>query len=192
MFERLYEGLLFFGQFIRHPKRLGVPVPSCPEVGETVRRELVAHGPRRVVELGAGLGSMTEGILKAVPSEERVLCVEQSAAFCRRLRKRFPDRVEVVHGNALDVGELIAGTPWASPDAVVCSVPLFGDFGRELCRTVAELLPPDSLYLQLSNMRAPVAAYFDIRQTYLFMENIPPEQLHSAVKKNGNGRDGGA
>ncbi len=188
--ERLYERLLFLTQFLRQPKRLGVPVAMCREAGDRVREELVAREPRTVIELGAGLGALTEGILEALPAGERLLCVEQNKTFCRRLRKRYTDRVRVVQGDALDVRNIAADTRWERPDAVVSSVPLFGQFGRDLCRTVAEFLPEDSLYLQVTNMRDRVAQHFDIRQSYLFMENLPPEQLHAAVKKNGNGHDG--
>src|SRR2546421_4058533 len=53
-----------------------------------------------VVEIGPGLGALTEFILE---SGARVLAIEKDQRLVEFLRKRFADsRLEVVHGDALD------------------------------------------------------------------------------------------
>jgi 16S rRNA (adenine1518-N6/adenine1519-N6)-dimethyltransferase len=53
-----------------------------------------------VVEIGPGLGALTEFILE---SGARVLAIEKDQRLVEFLRKRFaPSRLEVVHGDALD------------------------------------------------------------------------------------------
>lgn len=53
-----------------------------------------------VVEIGPGLGALTELILAAGP---RVLAIEKDQRLANFLRKRFPsDRCEVLHADALD------------------------------------------------------------------------------------------
>lgn len=183
-FSRLWDGALFFAHFLADPRGLASPVPSSQRIGEVIASELTAWDAQRVVELGAGTGSLTGGVLQALPPDERLLCVEKKPAFCRRLKARFGGRVEVVQDDALRLSEIVAHTCWERPDAVVCSVPLLNRFGKSLCRAIAEALPRGALYLQVANYRAPVEAYFDIRKTYVFLANIPPEHLHCAVTKN--------
>jgi phosphatidylethanolamine/phosphatidyl-N-methylethanolamine N-methyltransferase len=183
VFSRLSDCLLFLGQFIRHPKRVGVPTQSPRSIAETVREELRARGARRVIELGAGLGMLTSGILEAIPPQEKLLCLEREPAFCRRLASRFDGRVKLVNVNALELPGIMAGTQWHQPDAIVCSVPLVGDFAAELCGMIAQVLPPEGLYLQVSNMKAPIEEFFDVQQSWLYLDSVPPEQLHRAVHK---------
>jgi SAM-dependent methyltransferase len=54
-----------------------------------------------VLEVGAGVGQMTEHLLR-LPGVERALAVEPDRAFCARHRARFPDH-EVLEGTAADV-----------------------------------------------------------------------------------------
>lgn len=53
-----------------------------------------------VIEIGPGLGALTELILD---SGARVLAIEKDQRLAEFLRKRFPDtRLEIIHGDALD------------------------------------------------------------------------------------------
>jgi phosphatidylethanolamine/phosphatidyl-N-methylethanolamine N-methyltransferase len=180
---RLGDSVLFMVEFFKHPRRIGVPTQSPRSIAETVRQELKAHGARRVVELGAGLGVLTSGILQAIPPDAKLLCLEREPAFCRRLAKRFNGRVQLLNADALDLPRILAGTQWEHPDAIVCSVPLVGDFAMQLTGMIAEVLPPDGLYLQVANLRGAVEAFFEVQKTYLYLDSVPPEHLHRAVHK---------
>lgn len=180
---RLGDSVLFLIEFCKHPRRIGVPTQSPRSIAETVRRELEAHGARRVVELGAGLGMLTSGILQALPPDAKLLCLEREPAFCRRLAKRFNGRVQLVNADALDLPRILAGTQWEDPDAIVCSVPLLGDFAMQLTGMIAEVLPPDGLYLQVANLRGAVEAFFEVEKTYIYLDSVPLEHLHRAVHK---------
>jgi phosphatidylethanolamine/phosphatidyl-N-methylethanolamine N-methyltransferase len=182
--HRIHEGLAFFMRFARDPRRVGVPVPSSSRVASRVCRELQAYGASRVVELGAGTGSITRGVLAALPPGERPLCIEREPSFCRVLRDRYSDRAEILEGDAVDLPAMIAGSRWENPDAIVCSVPLVGEQAMEVCRTICQVLPADSLYLQLTNFAGPVKTFFDVQKTWLFLAHIPPEHLHRAFHKN--------
>jgi len=180
---RLHDTLLFFAQSVRHPLRLGVPLPSCERAAHTVSRELASRPAERVVELGAGTGSLTRGILRALRPGNMLLCVEKEKRFCELLASRFNGRVKVVHGDAWELNSIIRGTPWEKPDVIVCSVPLTGRAARRLCEQIAEALPNDGLYLQLTNWPAAMKPFFKIERTYFFLTNVPPERLHCAIPK---------
>ncbi len=178
--ERLRDGALFCAHFLTDPFGLSTPLSSSPRIAATIARELVAHNAHRVVELGAGVGALTEGILEALGPEDTPLCVELKPAFCRRLEERFDGRAHVVAGDATQLPVLVAGTPWERPHAVVCSVPLITSTARDICRTIRDVLPSDGLYLQLAVRRGPVSEFFRVEKTYFFPLNLPPERLHRA------------
>lgn len=181
--DRFRENLLFFLHFTRHPVKMGVPLPCSRDIAETVRTELVAKGARRVIELGAGMGSLTWGILKALDHDIKLLCIESQPAFCRRLKRRFGERVEVVEADALHIQSIVRNTAWDKPDAIVSSIPLANRFAMLLCKEIAEVLFPDGLYLQVANFYTAVEAHFNIDKTHYFLKNVPPERLHRAFPK---------
>ncbi len=185
IFSHLYDNLLFFVHFVKHPVRVAAPLPSRG-VKDVIRKELVSAGVHRVVELGPGLGSLTAGILEALGPDEKPLCIEMDSMFCRRLRTRFGDRIEIVQGDALHAPQIVKGTAWEKPDAIVSSVPLINRSAHPLCETIADMLSPHGLYLQVANFYSAVENYFDIKKTYHIMANFPPERLHIAFPKNGN------
>lgn len=186
IFSHICDNLLFFMHFVKHPVRVAAPLPSTRGATDLVRKELVSAGVRRVVELGPGLGSLTAGILEALGPDEKPLCIEMDPLFCRRLRRRFGDRIEIVQGNALEAPQIVKGTVWEKPDAIVSSVPLINRSAHPLCETIADMLSPHGLYLQVANFYGAVENYFDIKKTYHIMANFPPEHLHIAFPKNGN------
>lgn len=174
----------FLLRFARHPIRIGAPCQCSKKIADTVRRELVQRDAKTVIELGAGMGSLTDGIVSALKGHRRPLCVESQASFCEILFRKFGNRIELAQGDALGVREIVKGTIWEKPDAVVSSIPLANRDALPLCRTIAEILKPAGLYLQVANCYSAVRAYFNIEKTHFFLYNIPPERLHRAFPKN--------
>jgi len=183
LFSRLWDKLVFFGHFFKNPMALSTPMECSQRIANFVRDELRDHNARRVVELGSGVGSITRGVLDAVPPEEKVLCVEQEPMFCTRLRKRFADRIELVERDALELGDIIEGSRYEDPDALVCSVPLNTQRTAQLCGIIAEHISPKCLYLQISFTKSPLKPYFDLVRTHNDLFNIPPERVHVAFRK---------
>ena len=60
-----------------------------------------------ILEIGAGIGQMTEGLVR-LPGVKRALAVEPEAHFCVRHKSLFPNH-EVLQGTAVDVP---AGSAW--------------------------------------------------------------------------------
>ena len=105
---------------VRPRKRLGQHFLTDPDV---VRRMVEASGvdaQDRVLEIGPGLGALTEALFQHVG---RLSLVEADATLAERLRKRFAseDRVQVLCADflRLDVRETFSGPP----AKVVASLP---------------------------------------------------------------------
>ncbi len=109
----------FFLNWLQDPLSVGAVAPS----GRFLARLMTAGlGPEaRVVELGAGTGTLTQAILDRGVAPENLCVVEQNPHFAALLERRFP-RCEVVVGDAVDLGEHLrcAGTF----DVVVSGLPL--------------------------------------------------------------------
>jgi len=82
----------------RPTKRLGQNFLLDDSVIERAVR-LAELGPSdTVLEIGPGLGNLTEELLR---TKARVVAVEQDEGFVTFLRKRFGDRVELIHADAV-------------------------------------------------------------------------------------------
>jgi len=183
-FDRIYQKLVFFAQFFKNPIELSTPMTTCKGVHERVKKEVTRHGSETVIELGSGVGFLSEEIFSAMPEEGQLMCVERQESFCERLEERFEgdtDRVHVVHDSALNLREIVRDTEWEEPDAIISTVPLIIDEADELCRVIRDVLPDDGLYLQMANLPGPMRKEFEIGESWFFLTNLPPERLHRAA-----------
>lgn len=80
---------LFIRQFLRRPSEVRAIAPTG---GATAREMARAVTPDMgaVAEIGAGTGTITRAILDRGLPAERLELYELNAAFCARLRQRFP------------------------------------------------------------------------------------------------------
>jgi phospholipid N-methyltransferase len=85
----------FIRSAIKSPRVVGAIMPSSADVGEELTRFIVqAQRERpsralRILEVGAGTGSMTESIISHMRSTDHVDVIEISPEFCEILHKKF-------------------------------------------------------------------------------------------------------
>jgi SAM-dependent methyltransferase len=86
-----------------------------------------------VVEVGAGIGQMTEQLLN-LPDVRRAVAIEPDASFCEKFRIRLPD-VELLHGTVANL------PPNSAFDAILC-INVLEHIGEDLAelRNFAKLL----------------------------------------------------
>ena len=66
-----------------------MPFSVANNYRRAVVREFSPHLRGRVIEVGCGVGQMTE-LLRQLPDIKYLLAVEPEAAFCRKFRELFP------------------------------------------------------------------------------------------------------
>jgi phosphatidylethanolamine/phosphatidyl-N-methylethanolamine N-methyltransferase len=118
--------LPFVRGWLRDPVGVGLPFPSSPWTarrlaGAVLESAIPGAGP--VLELGAGTGSVTQALLALGCPAQRIVAVEQDAELCRSLEQALPG-VHVLHGNALELGELARRAGIASVCAVLSGLPM--------------------------------------------------------------------
>jgi phospholipid N-methyltransferase len=110
----------FFRGWLRNPRTVGAILPSSQSVAK-----LLVTGIRpgaKVIELGAGTGTVTQAILDAGVAPEDLLLLEKDKGFARFLMRRFPG-VHIVNADALALDQF-ASQLSAPPDFVVSGLPL--------------------------------------------------------------------
>ncbi len=137
----------FFRSWIRNPLAMGAFAPSGRSLSRLMATGVAAGA--RVLELGAGTGTVTEAILANGVRARDLYLVERNPQFVRILERRFP-HCHVVPADAL------ALQPQLQPgsfDFVVSGLPLvLFSPEKRLCllRQAFELLGPQGLMHQFT------------------------------------------
>ena len=104
----LHRQRRFLGTLVNEPLSIGALAPSSRRLAGHMAAD-IAPGSR-VIELGAGTGSLTRAILDAGVEPADLLVIEQNEAFSEMLRKRFPG-IGVITGNALGLNRHAGALP---------------------------------------------------------------------------------
>jgi phosphatidylethanolamine/phosphatidyl-N-methylethanolamine N-methyltransferase len=101
------EAGLFLGLWFRKPLAIGAICPSSEHLGDALGRMLDLHRAGVVLELGAGTGSLTRGLLRAGCPPERLVVLEREPPLAALLRRDFPDVAAVIEGEATRLGRYL-------------------------------------------------------------------------------------
>lgn len=105
---RLGSAFQFLEGFLREPLTVGALWPSSAALAQAVTTSC-AFGPAdTVVELGAGTGAFTQGLLTRLDGPGRLLAFDVNAASVRLLRERFP-ACRVIHDSAEHLNRHLQG-----------------------------------------------------------------------------------
>lgn len=116
----------FLREFIRNPRQTGSIAASSGPVVRMMTESLDLSSARRVIELGAGTGALTEGLLRRLDSDATLVAVELNREFADALRDRLTsdsNTVHVANRSAADLPELVREHRLGEVDAVCSSLP---------------------------------------------------------------------
>jgi phosphatidylethanolamine/phosphatidyl-N-methylethanolamine N-methyltransferase len=143
---------VFFALWLQKPLRIAAANPSGARLADAVARCIDLTRPGWVLELGAGTGSLTQGLVRAGCSPERIIALEREPALAAVLRREFPT-MRVIPGDATRIGEYLTGSVERLA-GVVSSLPIkwFPVKAQyDVVRPCLDLLGPDGHFLQLTN-----------------------------------------
>jgi phosphatidylethanolamine/phosphatidyl-N-methylethanolamine N-methyltransferase len=103
---RLGAPLIFMREMMMHPATVGAIWPSSSQLARHMAAMVPPIADGLVVELGAGTGAITQALLKAGISEDRLLVIERSPVFVAVLQRRFPG-VKVIEGDATRLAAIL-------------------------------------------------------------------------------------
>ncbi len=102
------EKLIFFRQFLRHPKMIGSVIPTSRLVVDALLGRVDWEHTRLFVEYGPGLGTFTRPVLERLRPDARLVVIDTNPDFVAHLRRTISDsRLQVVNGSAADVEDIL-------------------------------------------------------------------------------------
>jgi phospholipid N-methyltransferase len=118
----------FLAAALRNPGKVGAVAPTSEGMAELLTRIVPRSGTPVVVELGPGTGAVTGVIDNRLPPGARHVAVEVDPAMAAFLQRTHPG-LEVIEGDAVKLGALLAEHGVEHADAVVSGLPwsLFDD-----------------------------------------------------------------
>jgi phospholipid N-methyltransferase len=146
----------FLKSWFKDPKLIGAVAPSGRALAKLMSKGL---GPgARVIELGAGTGTVTEALLGTGVRPENLYLLERNEAFFEILSRRFP-RCPLVPADALELRERFKDS-LHSFDFVVSGLPLLlfaPEQKAHLFEQIFEVLGPNGAYQQFTyGARCPI------------------------------------
>jgi phospholipid N-methyltransferase len=178
----------FLAAFLRRPGTMGAVVPSSTRLSAVLASIVPTVGAPVVVELGPGTGAVSAVIDERLPRGARHLAVELDEGMVEFLGRTRPG-LEVVHGDARDLGKLLAERGVLHVDAVVCGLPwaLFdGPTQTRLLTEIGQAIGSTgafTTFAYLSGMALPAARRFrrslrsrfeEVLVTAPVWRNMPP------------------
>lgn len=138
----------FLAAVLRNPAQVGAIMPTSDGMAELLTRIVPRTGSPVVVELGPGTGAVTGVIDDRLPATARHIAIELDPEMAAYLQRTHPG-LQVVEGNALKLGALLAEHDVEHADAVVSGLPwaLFDDDMQETILTqIADLIGPTGAF----------------------------------------------
>ncbi|CAM3801500.1 class I SAM-dependent methyltransferase [Paracoccus yeei] len=173
---------LFLGQFLRRPGEIRAVAPT----GRSAAREMarpVTPDMQAVAEIGAGTGTITQAILARGLAPERLELYELNAAFCDRLRQRFPGAQvhnlpaqEMVNVGRGDLDAVVSGVP---------TLPMPDELQAAIVGAALAMMKPGAPFVQITYGALPplsgaVRARFGLvhEKSRRIWANLPPAQVY--------------
>lgn len=148
----LDDEMQFIRSWIEKPLSTGAVMPSGKALARTMVRYVDPQSQGPVIELGPGIGPVTEALVKRGIDPKRLLLVEFNPDFCRLLRKRFPTAT-VVQGDAYRLRRTLGAALHEPAAAIVSSLPLVTKPLRTRLRLISDamaVLAPGSPFVQFT------------------------------------------
>lgn len=152
----LAEYRTFLSRAATNPARVGAVAPSSPILAREMARIVPTFGTPTVVELGPGTGALSGAVAERLPEGGRHVAVELDAGMVGHLRSTLPS-LEVIQGDAVDLGALLEHAGIGSVDAVISGLPwtLFpADAQRRILHEVGRVLAPGGAFTTIAYVQA--------------------------------------
>lgn len=149
--SRRRQFTLFASNFLKHPKMLGSIIPSSPFLVRRMLSHVDWERTRVLVEYGPGIGTFTKEILRQMHPDAVLLVLETNKDFVDYINGAFSDpRMQVVHGSAADIQQVLSERELGAVDYVVAGIPFstLPDVAREnILDATRQVISPDGTFL---------------------------------------------
>lgn len=119
------NSIAFFFQYINKPRSVGALFPSSSKLAERMTEHIDFQTADYIIEYGPGTGIFTDKLIKKRRKETQIILIEQNAAFCSMLKKKYLNEKNliVIHGSAEDTGKYMNQYKIPAADYIVSGLP---------------------------------------------------------------------
>ena len=183
-FEKKFdEEIRFFKGMMQGPKTVGAIVPTSSVTAKRMASVIDVKSGLPVLELGPGTGVITKQILARGVPAAKIVSVEYSEDFYRRLVEDYAG-VNFIHGDAFDLKNILGGFADQTFDCVISAVPMLSfpmEARIQLLEDLLSRIPQGRPVVQITyGPVSPIIAKPDryhIQHFDFVVRNIPPAQL---------------
>jgi phosphatidylethanolamine/phosphatidyl-N-methylethanolamine N-methyltransferase len=183
-FEKKFdEEIRFFKGMMQGPKTVGAIVPTSSITAKRMASVIDLKSGLPVLELGPGTGVITKQILARGVAPEKIVSVEYSEDFYRRLVEDYAG-VNFIHGDAFDLKTSLGSFADQTFDCVISAVPMLSfpmEARIQLLEDLLSRIPEGRPVVQITyGPVSPIIAKPDryhIQHFDFVVRNIPPAQL---------------
>jgi phosphatidylethanolamine/phosphatidyl-N-methylethanolamine N-methyltransferase len=187
------ENELFFRQWLRSPKSMGAVAPSSKILARAVTEAVVWQPGQTVVDLGAGTGAITQGLLEAGLPPEAIVSIELDVPLFEYLRQNYP-QCTVLNADATKLVEVLREAGVEQVSTVISGLPMI-TMPLRIQRAVIEqsfkVVGPQGCLLQYSySPVAPIPARklgVEAKLVKFVVRNLPPATVWRFWPAKGNG-----
>ncbi|HTW52226.1 MAG TPA: hypothetical protein VME45_10065 [Stellaceae bacterium] len=174
---------LFFRLWLQKPLQIAAVTPSSKRLAQVMAELVDLDRPGPVLELGAGTGGITRGLLETGCPRDRLIALEREPRLAAALQRSFPGIATII-GDATTLAEYFARLGIDRLCAVVSSLPIKW-FPVAAQRAIVEpclmLLGSGGVFLQMTNAFASPIAIEPLgitgeRIAHVW-RNLPPAQV---------------
>ncbi len=166
---------IFMRHWLRHPIGMGALLPSSPSVARVLARQMQLERAGPILELGAGTGTITGGLIAGSCPAERLVLVESEPQLVAHLRQHYP-ATRAILGDARQINSLLADIGQLA--TVISTLPIKWfplEDQRAVVMPCLKRLGPGGHFIQITN--APVAP-IDHRRLQINAARVNAVWLH--------------
>lgn len=183
---RQNDKFTFFKESIGNFRDTGSFVPSSIFLARRLSAPIDLRPNLKIVELGAGIGSVTKFLLKTLPIDARLISIEINPVLARRLAVSIRDpRCEIVKDDAVKLREILALRNIEKVDYVISGIPL-GNLPAPtrlaIYDEIKKCLRDGGIYMQFQYLMAnfvEIKRHFKVCKVAFEWRNIPPAFVYT-------------
>jgi len=172
------SSLAFAREFLKNRKQLGTPFPSSRYLARTVAKQVVGYN---IIELGAGLGQVTNAILNE-NLDIMLTAFEINPGFLEHLAQIKDSRLTIISASAENFADYVQAF-----DCVVSGLPLTS-MPKHIVKRILESSKKSLRYIQYKYFpeKRLLEDYFEHVSGRVVWRNVPPALVYVC---SNNGQD---
>jgi len=169
------KSVKFVIEFLKYPKQVGAIAESSGFLARKMAQQI--NGATNIIEFGPGTGCVTKEILRNLPANGQLTCLEINPHFCDHLKKIKDHRLKIVNEDVRNYSRKIENF-----DCIMSSLPL-GIFEKSQREKIIALSGRSKTYIQFQYtpfLKSKLKRYFEDVEMKFVPLNFPPAFVYVA------------